>query len=281
MQLVIDVLKDLFFALPGLVAFLIAAAALAVFYMEELQVKLKEQRIIRWAVATVLLLMGVGAFAADKIQKNQERLEREQAIKDTSRDVAAETSKQVTKVITDQYSQMVADQKREIDELQKKLEAQGRDVSVIKSSNIVSGKKPIQVEVTNPTSAPVNSSLPSLPNLSWTQEVVTTTADGKPVEKPTVAVKFRVDGFLNVPAFLAVCDGPCSTLSATSPPMSQATYLNGGAAQPNVAGALYNTPRPLASGVVSTIQIASSNGQTIKVLSFRILRESELPINLR
>ncbi len=61
-HLIFGAAKAVFFALPGIVAFLIAAASLAVFYMEELQTKLKDQRLIRWVAAIVLLLIGVGAF---------------------------------------------------------------------------------------------------------------------------------------------------------------------------------------------------------------------------
>src|SRR5690349_1788099 len=102
------VAKAIFFALPGVVAFLIAAAALAVFYMEELQTKLKDQRRIRWITAATLLLIGVGAFVADAVQKTQERGEREQAVKDTAKEVAAETSKQVTKTVSELYSKMIS-----------------------------------------------------------------------------------------------------------------------------------------------------------------------------
>lgn len=83
-------------------------------------------------------------------QQSRETSARENAIQETSQQVAAETSKQVTRAVTEQYSQMVADQKRQIADLQDQLTAQGKDVSVIKGSNIVTGKNPVKVEVTNP-----------------------------------------------------------------------------------------------------------------------------------
>jgi hypothetical protein len=116
-HLIFGAAKAVFFALPGIVAFLIAAASLAVFYMEELQTKLKDQRLIRWVAAIVLLLIGVGAFAADKMQKTQERGEREQAIKDTATEVAAETSKQVTKAVTEQFLQSVSSMQFRLDRI--------------------------------------------------------------------------------------------------------------------------------------------------------------------
>lgn len=87
------------------------------------------------------------------LQLSRETTARENAIRDTSQQVAAETSKQVTRAVTEQYSQMVADQKSQIADLQNKLASQAKDVSLIKRSNIVTGKNPIKVEVTNEPSS--------------------------------------------------------------------------------------------------------------------------------
>ena len=59
-------------------------------------------------------------------------------------------SADVTKAVTQQYSQMIADQKQENADLKKQLAEQGKKVDVIQKSNIVTGKNPIKVEVTNP-----------------------------------------------------------------------------------------------------------------------------------
>ena len=72
--------------------------------------------------------------------------DREAAIAETSAKVSAD----VTKSVTQQYSQMIADQKQEIADLRKQLSTQGNDVAVIRKSNIVTGKAPVKVEVTNP-----------------------------------------------------------------------------------------------------------------------------------
>jgi hypothetical protein len=123
LHILLVVVKAIFFALPGIVAFLFAAAALAVIYMDELQTELKDQRRIRWIVAVTLLLM-VGAFIADAVQKIQERNERETAIERTAKEVAAETSKEVTKVVTGEYVQILADQKTQITQFQNRVGAQ-------------------------------------------------------------------------------------------------------------------------------------------------------------
>jgi hypothetical protein len=122
LHVLLVVAKTIFFALPSAVAFLIAVAALAVVYMEELQTRLKDQRRIRWIVAVVLLLIGVGAFVADTMQKTQERNERDAAVKETAKEVATETSKQVTTVLTEQYTGLVAEQqeRRAVDKAESK-----------------------------------------------------------------------------------------------------------------------------------------------------------------
>jgi len=126
------------------------------------------------------------------------RIGRENAIKETSKQVAAETSKEVTKSVANVYARIVSEQQKQIQELQSQIAAQGKKVDVISSSNIVTGKKPVKVEVMNPPSAPEAPASHPLPNLSWTQEPGPKTKDGKAI----TIVTFRVDDFLPFPAFL-------------------------------------------------------------------------------
>jgi hypothetical protein len=114
------------FALPGIVAFLIAALALAVIYMDELQTKLKDQRGIRWIVATVLIAMGVGAFVSDKVQRNEEQRTSTERIRQTaigtanelSPKVAAETASRVTERLNKDYGDVIGGLYREIARLE-------------------------------------------------------------------------------------------------------------------------------------------------------------------
>ena len=80
-------------------------------------------------------------------------IDRQNAIVETSRNVAASVSAQVsesvTKAVTEQYKSTVADQDKQIKQLQDALSAQQKDVRAIKTSNIVTGNKPIKVEVIN------------------------------------------------------------------------------------------------------------------------------------
>lgn len=88
MDLIRNVFREIFFALPAIVGLLFTAAALAVIYMDELQARLKDQRIVRWIVAIVLLVMGIGAFISDKVQKNLEEQKLTAAIESTAVRVA-------------------------------------------------------------------------------------------------------------------------------------------------------------------------------------------------
>jgi hypothetical protein len=195
--------------------------------------------------------------------------DRESAITETSTRVSTD----VTRAVTQQYAGMVADQQKKIDALQAKLDAQGKDVAVIKGSNIVTGKGPIPVKVMNPNSPP---SSETLPNLRWTQE------ESAPLPNsthPRTAVAFQIDGLLNLPGFIAVCDHPCKVVSGiVQQGMSQGTLITYG---PNLAGFLFNTPRPLTSGVQCLMTVESLDDKLIKVTSFRILRESEIPMTLK
>ena len=200
--------------------------------------------------------------------------DREMAIRETSQQVAAQTSKDVTRSVTSVYTKIVASQNDQIQKLQGQLSAQSKKVDVISKSNIVTGKEPIAVRVTNPS--PTNPPYPPtpLPDLSWTQK------PGEPEKgKATVVVSFRVSDNLVFPAFLAVCDGPCKTLRGACTPMSQASFL--GASVPNVAGIIFNMPRPLPDDSSCSISLVSASAKPITVTLFRILKKSELPITLR
>jgi hypothetical protein len=124
--------KTIFFALPGIVAFLMAALALAVIYMDELQTKLRDQRAIRWIVAIVLIAMGIGAFVSDRVQKVQEQEDSAEKIMQTAVDtandlspkVAAETATQVTDRLNRDYGKVIGDLYKQIASLQTQQQSQ-------------------------------------------------------------------------------------------------------------------------------------------------------------
>jgi hypothetical protein len=227
-----------------------------------------------WRIGVIIFGVGLSALTWFQMSRTNKanNVDRENAIVETSKRVSAAVSESVTKAVGEQYKQTIADLHSQIGTLQSQLSEQGKNVNTIKSSNIVTGKKPVKVEVMNPSGGNAPPSNP-LPNLSWTQEA------GAPVNgKAVVAVQFRVDDFLNTPAFIAVCDRPCKTIGAGITGVSQVTYLSG---SPVIAGALFTTPRPFPAGIPASLQLSSEDDQPIKVLTFRILKESEVPTELR
>jgi len=99
----------------------------------------------RYGLGASLILYGGLVWWQQSRAIREASKDRETAITDTSKKVAAD----VTKAVTEQYSQMIADQKSRIGELQGQLSEQTKDLRVIKGSNIVTGKQPFKVEVTN------------------------------------------------------------------------------------------------------------------------------------
>lgn len=238
--------------------------------LEVIDRRIRERPRWRWGV----IAFGVCLSALTWLQISRDIVARENAIRYTSQQVAAETSKQVTKAVTEQYSQMIADQKRQISDLQTQLAAQGKDVSAIKSSNIVTGKKPLKVEVIN--SQPKNQPpLPTPVNVSWTQNA------SDPINgKAALKVSLRVDNFVGIPAFLATCDRPCETSNATVPGASMAQFLHV-TNDPNAAGFVFTQPRPLAPGIDVDWSIVSEDEKPIRIMSVRLLPVSDLPESLR
>jgi hypothetical protein len=102
-----------------------------------------------------------------RIANREAKSDRDSAIGETATRVAKETTENVTQALAKQYGSTIS-------EMAKQLREQGANVDTIKQSNIVSGKKPLAVVVTNP--APPSSSgepplevhvsrIPAMPNL--------------------------------------------------------------------------------------------------------------------
>jgi hypothetical protein len=101
------------------------------------------------------VLTGFQMFRANKIAA----ADRQSAIVETSQrvseSVSESVSRSVTKSVSEQYTQTINGLQLQIGTLEAQLTAQGRKVDVIRGSNIVTGKEPIKVEVTNqPPGAP-------------------------------------------------------------------------------------------------------------------------------
>lgn len=186
------------------------------------------------------------------------------AIQDTSRSVSESVSKTVSDALKQQYQTTIADLQRQIGTLQAELARQGKKVDVISGSNVITGKKPIPVQITN-SGAEVN-----LPNMSWTQS----TSQGR------TTVQFRLDGSDNYLAFLVGCDRPCKVLDGILPPMSQVSTFT--TTNPTMAIVRFNTPRSVSGATSGSIYVeATDHLSPVTITLVRLLRESDFPIGYR
>jgi hypothetical protein len=110
-----------------------------------------EQKHMRWRyiLGGCLIAFGVLTWVQQSRAIKVAAKDRENAITETSGKVASATSASVTKAVGEQYQTMITDLTNQIQALKQQLAAQAKDVGIIKGSDIVTGKKPIQVEVTN------------------------------------------------------------------------------------------------------------------------------------
>lgn len=154
-----------------------------------------------WLVAFAVMLGALSWWQQSRALRASAN-DREDAIQQTSQKVAAATSASVTRTVTDLYSSMISDQKAQIAKLQSQLAAQGKDVSVIKGSNIVTGKSPIKVEVTNGIPNTTSAQIENV-RLSW--ETEPSTHNDAPFAKK---VTIQADAPVNPVRLAIFCDVP-------------------------------------------------------------------------
>lgn len=98
------------------------------------------------AAIAVGLLFSIITFWQQNRALTQAAQDRDKAIKDTADRVAKQTTENVTQALAKQYGTTIT-------EMAKQLAEQGKKVERIGQSDIVTGKKPVSVVVTNPTPA--------------------------------------------------------------------------------------------------------------------------------
>lgn len=113
--------------------------------LEMVSEDIRRNKYWKWGVMAFGVLLSVLTFWQIVRQERLAATDRQKAVQET----AAETSRLVTAAVTDKFKETVSGLQSENATLQTKLESQGRDLATIKSSNIVTGAKPIPVEVTN------------------------------------------------------------------------------------------------------------------------------------
>jgi hypothetical protein len=129
---------------------------------------------MKWRIALVVLgfaFSGVAGWQQDRASKTANK-EREKAISET----ATQTSERVTKVLSKEYAEQTKTLRKDYSEqinslyqkvgiLQQQISEQGRDVTTIKQSNIVTGKKAIKVEVINQGVGGANPAISTMPEI--------------------------------------------------------------------------------------------------------------------
>jgi hypothetical protein len=122
-------------------------------FIEVTSKKIKERQYWKNAVRA----FGVGLSAVTWFQMSRAgrtaNIDRQNAIVETSERVSAKVSESVSKSVThavsEQYTQTINSLQTQIGTLQSQLTTQGKKVDVIQESDIVTGKKPVKVEITN------------------------------------------------------------------------------------------------------------------------------------
>jgi hypothetical protein len=111
--------------------------------------------------------------------------------------------------------------------------------------------------------APIKQQSAVLPKIYWTQA---DEAGG------TTAVRFKIYGPLNIPAFVAICDRPCRATHGEIGSGSEGQQVVG--ATGKVAGYVFNKPRPIQAGTEGFVIVEPGSA---KVTEFRVLSDTEIP----
>jgi hypothetical protein len=113
-----------------------------------------------WRLGVIAFGIGLSSLTWFQMSRatNAANTDRKKAIVETSEKVSARVSasvsesvsKSVTKAVSDQYAGTINTLQLQIGTLQGQVALQGKSVEAIKSSNLVTGKQPIKIEVANP-----------------------------------------------------------------------------------------------------------------------------------
>ena len=180
------------------------------------------------------------------------------AIAETSNRVADETTKRVTDEVSQRYQQQIRSLSRQVGDLELQLPGQNTKVNVVGNTSAVAPGKTTGAGATN---------------IYWIQS-------SESLGKGSAEVQFRIYAPLNIPAFVAICDHPCRAVSGQAGAGSEGFPL-AGSSDRDVAGFLFKKPKPMPAGTEGTVTLQSSDREPIQITAFRILRESEVPADLK
>lgn len=234
-----------------------------------LALKLPSDYIQQWKLLTggilVGLLVGTMLYWQQMRAANRAAQERDAAMSDASNRVAYETTQRVTDEVSKRYEQKIQSLTKQIADLESQLPNQRTKLNVVGDNNAAAG---------NTAGAPnATKEAGGTPNIFWIQS-------SENVGKGAAEVQFRIYGSLNVPAFVAICDHPCRAVSGQAGAGSEGFPVIGSTDR-DVAGFIFKKPKPMPAGTEGTVRIQSSDRGPVQVTAFRILRESEVPADMR
>ena len=184
--------------------------------------------------------------------------DRDRAIAEAYNRAVSETAQRVTQEIGQRNEKQITSLTKQVADLEAQLPNQGN------RSDLVGGH-------TAPGSKAAGAS--GTPGIFWIQANET-------LGKGSAEVQFRIYGPLSVPAFIAVCDHPCRAVGGQAGAGSEGIALVGSADR-EVAGFVFKKPKPMPAGTEGTITLQSASREPLTVTAFRILREAEVPANLK
>ena len=234
---------------------LIAAGAIVLAF--KFPWELQRRKIIHLAIA-VGLLLGTILHWSQMRELTATIQNRDHAIAEATNRTSAETAQRVAQEVGTRYEKQIASLTKQVSDLEAQLPNQGNRSDIV-GSNTAPG---------NPA-AGANGT----PGIFWIQAE-------EALGKGSAEVQFRIYGPLAVPAFVAICDRPCRAVGGQAGPGSEGIAL-AGSADRDVAGFLFKKPKPMPAGTQGTITLQSSGREPLTVTAFRILRDAEVPANLK
>lgn len=237
-----------------------------------LALKLPPDYIQQWKLVTggilVGLLFGTIFYWQQMRTANRAAQERDAAIADASNRVVYETTQRVTNEVSKRYEPQIKALTKQVADLESQLPNQGTKLNVVGDNN----PSAANTGAAAPNSAAAKQA-GGTPNIFWIQS-------NEDAGKGAAEVQFRIYGALNIPAFVAICDHPCRAVSGQAGAGSEGFPVIGSTDR-DVAGFIFKKPKPMPAGTEGTVRIQSSDRGPIQVTAFRILRESEVPADLR
>lgn len=218
---------------------------------------LEQWRFITGGIAAGLLLSTI--FYWQQLRATNRALEeRDNAVAEASNHVVDETTQRVTAEVGRRYQQQIRSLTKQVSDLESQLPNPTTKLSVVGGTSALPAGKTSGAGATN---------------IFWIQ-------NSENLGKGAAEVQFRIYAPLNIPAFVAICDHPCRAVGGQAGAGSEGFPLVGSSDR-DVAGFLFKKPRPMPAGTEGTVTLQSSDRGPIQVTAFRILRESEVPADLK